>query len=315
MSSRSTRSFVPIFVLSWVSLLLLTPGFAVPAFAQDVPVISPTEDLDFDRPEAWAMKHFASLSLLTGMGAPQARQVGSVELGFEAGWIPNLSAEERTVGFAGTKEEDLNKLSAFGRLRATFGLPHRFALTAGWVPPVEINGVKANLISLALERSLLQRGAWALGLRLYGQTGDIEGDFTCGDRDLESPPGEPGNEFGCEERSQDTYDLVYGGVELNGSYLLSGQRSPRLHLGLAANVLDMEFQVDAVTFGFRDRTRLRTDGWTYSMNAGADWYLGGNTGLVVELFYSPLDVIRPPRTAPRGDDLLNLRLMVRHRLR
>lgn len=261
------------------------------------------------------MKYFASVGTLTGLGAPRTRNVGSVELGFEVGWIPGLSAEERTVGFAGTKEENLDRLSVFGRLRATFGLPNRFAATVGWVPPVEVSGVETNLVSLALERPLVQRGPWGLGLRFHGQTGKIQGDFTCSDDDLRFAPGEPGNEFGCEARSQDTYELTQAGLELTGSYAVGGENAPRLHLGMAANRLDAEFQVDARTFGFRDRTRLVTAGWTWSVNAGAEWLLGRRTGLAAELFYSPLDVVRPPATMSRNDGLLNARLLLGYRLR
>ena len=50
-------------------VILLFLG-ATPA-AQAQGVIDVTEELDFDRPESWAMKYFASLSLLTGMGVPE----------------------------------------------------------------------------------------------------------------------------------------------------------------------------------------------------------------------------------------------------
>ena len=75
--------------------------------------------------------------------------------------------------------------------------------------------------------------------------------------------------------------------------------------------MDMEFQVDAVTFGIVDRTLLRADGWTWSFNTGASWRLGERTSLAAELFYSPLSVVRPPSTAVENDPLLNLRTMLR----
>lgn len=301
---------------SWPILTFLISALCGTAAAQDVPTISPVEELDFDRPEAWAMKYFGSVSLLTGLGAPRERRPGSVELAFEAGWIPSLSEEQRTVGFGGTKEEDLNKLSAFGRLRATFGLGRKLSLTAGWVPPVAVSGVQANLVSLALERPLLAPDAgWGLGLRLYGQVGEIEGDFTCTDDDLQAPPGEPGNEFGCEARSSDTYDLAYTGLELVGSYAFAGGKAPRLHFGAAANYLDMELQVDALTSGLRDRTLLLADGWSWSLSGGARWGLDSRTDFAAELFYTPLDVVRPPSTASENDALFNLRLLVAYRLR
>ncbi|MBM4258521.1 MAG: hypothetical protein FJ147_21815 [Deltaproteobacteria bacterium] len=42
-----------------------------------------TEDLDSDRPEAWAMNYFSSVSLLAGLGTPFSREPGSIEIGAE----------------------------------------------------------------------------------------------------------------------------------------------------------------------------------------------------------------------------------------
>lgn len=265
------------------------------------------------------MKYFANVTLLTGLGAPRERETGEVEMAIEAVWIPHLSAEERTVGFDGTKTEDLNKLPGTVRPRVTVGLPGKLSLTASYVPPVEIEGVEPNLFALALERPLLERGAWGLGARLVGQIGEIEGDFTCTDDDLQAPPGAPGNEFGCQEVSQDAYDLTTYGFELIGSRRFGdagrGSEVPEAHLGLAAHYLDLEFQVDALTFGLRDRTLNRTDGWTYSLTAGGRWPLGERTHFAGELFYAPLSVERPPARNRENDDLLNARLMVGFRVR
>ena len=75
--------------------------------------------------------------------------------------------------------------------------------------------------------------------------------------------------------------------------------------------MDMEFQVDSLTSGELDHSLLLADGWTWSVNGGASWNLGGRTSLAVELFYSPLSVVRPPASTPETDALLNLRSMLR----
>ena len=298
--------------LAWVLLLGVS---AAPVRGQDVPVVDLTEDLDFDRPESWAMKYFASVTLLTGLGAPREREPGAVEVGVEALWIPHLGEEERTVGFDGTKPEDLNKLPAYGRPRVTVGLPGKLSLTASYVPPLEVEGVEPHLLALALERPLLRGDAWGLGIRLSGQVGEIEGDFTCTADDVQAPPGAPGNRFGCQEESSDAYDIASYGFELIGSHRFGEDRAPELHFGAAANFLDLEFQVDALTFGFRDRTLQRTDGWTYSVTAGARWPLGERSHFTGELFYAPLSVERPPERDEENDALFNARLMVGFRVR
>jgi hypothetical protein len=75
--------------------------------------------------------------------------------------------------------------------------------------------------------------------------------------------------------------------------------------------MNMEFQVDAVTYGIIDRSRLLADGWTWSVNGGASWSLGAKTRLSAEIFYSPLSVARPPSREVENDPLLNLRTMLR----
>ena len=54
--------------------------------------------VSFDRPEAWGLKYFASTSLLSGLQPPAPQEgyrVGSVTVGFEAGWLPQLDAGQR----------------------------------------------------------------------------------------------------------------------------------------------------------------------------------------------------------------------------
>ncbi len=295
-----------------LGLLLAVTVALTPAVAQDRP---PVETLDFDHPEAWAMKWFNSASLLTALGPVERREVGSVELGFEALSIPHLSAEERTVGFGGVKEEDLNRTPVAGRLRVTVGLPAGLALTLGWVPPAAVGGVESNLLSAALERQVLTRGRWRLGLRLFTQIGDSEGDFTCSAKDASIPAGAPGNAFGCEAASADTVTLEYTGLEAVGSYAWPGGRRPVLHFGVAAQYMDLQFQVRARTFGFEDRTLLLTDGWTYSGTFGATWAIGSRSRLGTEIFYSPLTVDRLGSPGHQNDALFNVRALFRVRLR
>ena len=142
-------------------------------------VLSFTENLEFDRPEAWAMKYFTSLSLLTEFGAPADLPPAGVELGFEGGWVPTLSPAERQVGFEGTKVEDLNRTSVIGRLRVAVGLPRHYRITFGYTPPVRLSGVKPNLFSISVGKVIRAQRTWGLGIRLSGQVGYTEGDLTC----------------------------------------------------------------------------------------------------------------------------------------
>ncbi len=295
----------------WIFALLVLVGGGS-AVAQDLPVLDVTEELDFDAPEAWAMKYFSSVSLLTGLGAVEARRPGSVEVSFEAISVPHLDQEQRTVGFGGRKEENLNRAPASGRGRVTVGLPKGFALTLGWSPPVEVDGIKANLVSLALERLLLKSGRWTVGARFFGQTGTAKGDFTCSTEDARFPSGSPENPFGCEAESNDEVQLDYYGLELTTSRNFG---KALWHFGASVQQMDLEFQVNARTFGFLDRTRLVTDGTTYAVTTGLTFSLADRVRLGTEIFYSPLDVQRLGETSTSDDGVLNLRLMLRYRLR
>ncbi len=196
-------------------------SFASAASAQTVRYIE--EDLEFDRPEAWAMKYFASVTLLSTLAAPVDRPAGSVDASVELTSIPWLSQDQRTVGFHGTKQEDLNKLPVLVRPRVSIALPRDFSVTAAWVPPVGLNGVRANLVSLGLGKTLLELDRWSLGAMLYAQTGTVKGSFTCPE-DLEKF--DPEGNYGCERPSSDTTTLRYGGMELTGSHRIRALGGP-----------------------------------------------------------------------------------------
>lgn len=282
---------------------------ASPASSQIVPIVLETvEDLDFDRPEAWAMKYYTSLSLLTGLGTPGRTRPGELELAFEGGVVPSLGEEKRRVGFVGDKVEDLNRTNLFGRVRATWGLPHDFALTVAVTPPVEVNGVTPKLLALALARPILDRERWRLGWRLHGQVGKIEGDLTCprGVAGLDDPALNPD---GCLEPSRDEATQNYVGLELAASPRIGdGRWEP--YVALSVQHLDLEFQVRARYSVLDDRTRLLADGLTWALTAGTSYRLGERWRVAGEIFYTPLDVVRDPVRGAQNDELVNARGML-----
>jgi hypothetical protein len=269
-----------------------------------------TEHLYPARPEAWVMNYYTSVTLLAGFGPPRSRPLGSIEVGIEGDWLPSLSAKERLAGFNGTTEIDTNRCPVFFRPRATVGLPWRFALTVSYLPPIELCGVKPHLFAFALERPLYEHLAVRVGIRAYGQIGDIEGDFTCPKDVTRFALGSPQNSLGCQKKSSDSIAMRYGGLELSGAYRIAQANSLTPFLAVALNYLDTRFQVDALTFGFHDRRRLAADTWTFSMHAGATYPLTARLSLSIGLFYSPLWVVRPPKTSSQNDALLNVRSML-----
>ncbi len=270
------------------------------------------QPIDFNSPEAWALKYYSAVSTFTAIGPPVLREPGSIDLGLELGWIPYLSESQRRVGFGGTELEDLNKSAVFGRPRLTVGLPSGFSVEAAWVPPIEINGGKANLFDAALERPFVVEDSWTLGFRLYGQLGHAKGDYTCPEDVVAQPPGSAGNPKSCDVRSEDSATLNNVGAALTGGVKVGGGGT--IHFAAGATYNDLVFQVGAYTAGVPDNTRLTTHGWTGWAAAGAGWPLGKTASIAAEAYYSPLLVRRPPNQDTQNDGLFNLRALVRFHL-
>jgi hypothetical protein len=195
----------------WFLWLVATPCLASP------PVYRFDEVLAGDRPEAWAMQYFAAAALPTGF-APPALAAGEWNVSAELAHVPALGERRRTVGFEGTKLEDLDKSPVVGRVRVDVGLPAHWRLEAGWTPPVAIDGARPRaLFTMAIARRLAGGAGFALDARAFGQHGAVGGAFTCpaaiaGSTD----PGE--NPYACEAPSRDTYRLRQYGVELDGAW-------------------------------------------------------------------------------------------------
>jgi hypothetical protein len=296
-----------------VGLAVIVLSFAATPAARAQGVVEGTEELDFDRPEAWGMKYFASLSLLTGMGVPERMGGGGFALGFEGGFVPQLSDEQRRIGFDGTKLEDVNKTKFFGRLRAAVGLSDNYTLDIGYTPPFEVGGATPHLFAVGIGRPFDLSESWRLGLRAYGQFGTIDADITCSADEVAAGPDPELNPLLCEEPSDDRLKQKLIGGELSVGYF-SGRWRP--YAGAAVNYMDLDFQVNARYDGLVDSTLQLTDGVTFSVTTGLgvtlseSWYLSG------ELFYSWLSINRPPPGTPtENDGFLNGRFLVAYRFR
>lgn len=284
---------------------------SAPLLAQP-PVLDPIEEVDAERPEAWLMAHTALLATPSSLGLGLL-EPGAIDLGLELGSVPHLDREERTVGFGGLKEEHVNRSPVYARLRAAVGLPGGFALEAGYTPAVEVDGIDAELLSLALAHRLWSGADWELGARLGIQRGRVRGDLTCdGDDVAAGSPGSPGNPFGCEAPSADRFELE----DLSLGLVLRRELARgSLYGELAWHRLDLEFQVDALTFGFRDRTLLLADTDAPSLALGATFAATERGVLAAELATAPLDVRRDPDGAVDREWTTNLRVIWRQRVR
>lgn len=286
-------------------------GFAcLPVGAQAV--FDPEQELAFERPEAWAHAFYSTVALPSGLGGPSELAPGSWELGFEAGQVPHLDTAQRTVGFNGTKTEDLNRTDAIGRVRATVGLEAGVAVTFAATPPVTVEGVRADLWSVAVSRGVVRTGPVRVGVRAYFQYGEIEGDLTCSADQVAAGDDRTLNPFGCTARSEDRLISRVVGAEATVAFpRAAGSVEP--YLAASVQRLDTSFRVDAAYGGIVDRSRQEAYGVTWAAAGGIGVPFARRWRATVEMFWSPLDVVRPPETSERTDGVLNARAMVRYR--
>jgi opacity protein-like surface antigen len=292
--------------------LVLGATAAAPAHAQLV--VDDTERLAFDRPESWGMKYYTSLTVPTAMGVPRERAAGEVELGLEGGYVPQLSDAERRIGFNGTKLEDVNKTSAFARLRGGVCVGKGFALELSYSPRIEVGGARPSIVALALERPLVLARAWVLGVRGYGQRGTIKADITCSAAEVAAGNDLQANPFQCVRASQDESRQKLAGMELTAGYVGRSRFKPYAGIGVAH--LDLEFHVNAVYSGGRveDHTVQLTSGSLVYATAGLTVALSRRVQLTTEIFHSWLGVVRPPSTLSASEGFLNGRVYVGYRV-
>ena len=277
------------------------------AAAQDV--VRNDEVLDGDRPEAWAMHHRTAATLMTAFGPSPALAPGHWQAAVELADMPHLDARQTAVGFNGQKNEDLNKSPVFGRVRGWIGLPGGFVAELGWTPPVEIDGAKARYLwAAAIARRVVAADGVIVSLRAFGQHGAVVGDVTC--------PGELAgiqdftlNPYGCDAPSSDTLQLNHYGLETTAA-LVHGPWTWHATGGIVR--MENEVQVDAMTFGYRDYSRLTATDDVGYLAAGVGRTLGNGWGAAIEVLYVPLTVLRTPDGSPDNDPMLSFRLQVRY---
>jgi hypothetical protein len=294
-------------VLVRVISALLLGGFLASGAAAQV-VIDIHERLDFDRPEAWAMKYFASVARLSSMGPPSELGIGELEVALELGWVPTLGEEQRRVGFLGTKPEHLNRSSVFARPRLSAGLPGDLTLSVGYVPPVRVAGIEPHLLALALQRPLWQGRLWRLGGGAALEWGEFRGDITCERAAAAAGEDPQRNPYRCLEPSRDRMELRQGSLELTAARMLPLGVEP--YATVSAGYLDSRFRVGARYGSVIDRTLLTTEGVTWAYSAGLAYQPRPRWRLVGELFYAPLAVVRSTGGPTRNDELFNARALV-----
>lgn len=130
----------------------------------------------FDEGQGKLMSYYSSSLMFTPVMAPRQRARGTLELGLELAYVPELSAEQRRVG---DKPEATNLAPLFPRPRLTYALTDRLAIEGSWLPPIEVFDVQANVVSVALTWTSALHGGLRFTPRVAGMIGSVEGAITC----------------------------------------------------------------------------------------------------------------------------------------
>lgn len=285
---------------------IYNPPMPAPRASDSIPNLH----IGFDRPESWALKRFTAATAPSGIeppASPELRRIGAVSLGLEVDWLPTLDAAQQRVGFDGTAPEGLNKAPVLVRPVVGVQLPWKLKALAMAPIPISTFGIKPRLFAFGLERPLIERSPWIVSWQGSGQVGSVKGAFTCPQSSLAFPPGSSGNPTDCVGTSQDIATLRYAGMAFQVAHRL--RRIPRVipQVSVAGYFVDAAFQSHApLTFGLA-QLRQWTHGGIFSTTGGVSYMFNERIVLTVNVFYSPLGVIRNPGGPRTNDGLFNVR--------
>jgi hypothetical protein len=222
--------------------------------------------------------------------APDTAGPGRLRIGLEATYLPSISEEIRTPTTCrpGKGPENTDLLFAIPRPRISLSLPLGLVIEGSWIPPVRLNGVKANLVALSLQRAFqLRRSGAVIALRLHGTGGLIRAPVVCNDDALRDPTSE------CFQgtRSDDRYHPNTFGAEATLAWAFANGRL-RPFLGGGVNVLHPRFQVHFTNqFGSTDTRKVKVDLTRGVVFGGASWQPAGRVTLSGEIYGAPGDAV------------------------
>ena len=267
-----------------VPLTLLLSLSAMPLLAQGNCFPSSSSN------EADLFAHFSVPLAFSPAQSPWVYQPGTLLIGVEAALLPNASDEIATPTKCrpGKGPENVNILPGLVRPRVAFGLSDGMLLEVSWIPPVRVKGVKANLWSFAVSRTVPvnAKGGTFFG-RLHATFGSLHAPFTCDDAALQDPTSE------CFQgtRSDDRYSPNIYGVELGFGFPMAGGRL-RPYLGGGYNIMHPRFQVNFTNaVGDTDRRKVEVNLHRWVVFGGVTLAATRTLSLSGEVYSAPSDLV------------------------
>jgi len=244
----------------------------------------------FPGPESNEAKTFAIFAVPLAFsrgGAPDLYP--GFKAGVEVASLPKVgdATATPTICRPGKGPENTDLLPAVARPRFGMPLPFGLMLQASWVPPVRVNGVKANLFGVSIEKAFGRFDGLVAALRAHATFGSVHAPITCDDAALADPTSEC---FGGT-RSDDRLSPNILGLDLAvGGSLAAGRLRP--YAGAGYNRLQPRFQVNFTNrFGELDDRRVEVDLDRVVVFGGATWQLVERLDMSGELYASPADAV------------------------
>jgi hypothetical protein len=209
--------------------------------------------------------------------------------GLELAYLPKVSdaLATPTICRPGKGPEHTDLLFGLPRPRLGLPLPLGLNLQASWVPPVRVNGVKANLFGISVEKAFGRLDGLVAAVRVHATFGSIRAPITCDDDALRDATSEC---FGGS-RSDDHLRPNILGLDLAvGGPLAAGRLRP--YGGAGYNRLQPRFQVNFTNrFGELDHRRVEVNLDQLVVFGGASWQVAERLSLTGELYAAPSDAV------------------------
>ncbi len=219
--------------------------------------------------------------------SPVTLRPGSIVVLVEGTSLPNIDAGTATPSYcrSGKPAEHVNLIGILPRPRVVFGLADEYTAEVSWVPPVRVHGVKADLLGLALARTV-PMGTGLVSLRANATFGEIRAAITCTQAQVDDPTG-PSECAGAPGPSDDHFKPNSFGLDLTYGWPL-GSGKLRPYVGAGVNWLRSRFQVDATdSTGFHYDQKVEGNYTRPALFGGATWFPSSRWALTGELFTDP----------------------------
>ena len=234
-------------------------------------------------------KVFAMKSVALAYSVGEAPGSNGARVGLELSTVPKVDdvTATPTICRPGKGPEHANLLAVLVRPRIGVDLPGGVQFDASWLPPVRVDGVKANLFGFALQRPTALGSILTGTVRAHATVGSIDAPITCPDEAL----ADPGSECYQGTRSDDRFrPNIFGMEGILSADLAAGKLRP--YLGVGYSHLAPRFQVNFTNRqGSLDDRRVIVDLTRGSVFGGATWVAAARWTLSGEVYATPADAV------------------------